>query len=150
MNRVLYIQYTNPGGYPPLQHSSRILADAGWQVLFLGTGALGADSLVFPPHENIRVRRMEFCTAGWRQKLHYFRYALWVIATAILLRPRWVYASDTLCTPVALCLTYFPGLRVIYHEHDSPSDEPASGFTAMIPERTPRTGPPRRPLHSSQ
>jgi MFS family permease len=35
MARVLYIQYTNPAGYPPLQHSSRILASAGWQVLFL-------------------------------------------------------------------------------------------------------------------
>ena len=34
MNRsVLYLQYTSPANYPPLEHSSRILADAGWQVL---------------------------------------------------------------------------------------------------------------------
>lgn len=38
-NRILYIQYTNPAGYPPLEHSSRILAQADWEVLFLGTGA---------------------------------------------------------------------------------------------------------------
>ena len=34
MKRVVYVQYTNPAAYPPLEHSSRILADAGWQVLF--------------------------------------------------------------------------------------------------------------------
>jgi hypothetical protein len=44
MKRVLYIQYTNPAGYPPLEHSSRILADAGWReklhhlLLSLGPG----------------------------------------------------------------------------------------------------------------
>jgi len=26
LKRILYIQYTNPAGYPPLEHSSRILA----------------------------------------------------------------------------------------------------------------------------
>ncbi len=69
MKRILYIQYTNPGGYPPLEHSSKLLADAGWQVLFLGTGASGADSLDFPPHERITVRRMPFEKPGFRQKL---------------------------------------------------------------------------------
>src|ERR1041385_5473127 len=94
--RILYLQYTNPAGYPPLQHSSRILADAGWSVLFLGTGAApplqhssriladagwsvlflgtgaaGSGSLEFPAHQNIEIRRMPFCMAGWRQKLHF-------------------------------------------------------------------------------
>ena len=65
--RILYVQYTNPAGYPPLEHSSRILADAGWSALFLGTGALGANELEFPAYRNITVRRMAFCRAGWRQ-----------------------------------------------------------------------------------
>ena len=33
--RVLYIQYTNPGHYPPLEHSAHLLADAGADVLFV-------------------------------------------------------------------------------------------------------------------
>jgi hypothetical protein len=33
VKRILYVQYTNPVGYPPLEHSSRILADAGLQIL---------------------------------------------------------------------------------------------------------------------
>jgi hypothetical protein len=32
MKRVLYLQYTNPAGYPPLEHSSGILADSGWDA----------------------------------------------------------------------------------------------------------------------
>src|SRR5262249_15965707 len=106
--RILYIQYTNPAGYPPLEHSSRILADAGWKVEFLGTGALGAE-LRFPPHPNITTRQMAFCPAGWRQKLHYFRFALWVLGWALWRRPRWVYASDLLSCPVALVLSFLPG-----------------------------------------
>ena len=49
--RMVYVQYTNPAGYPPLEHSSQILAGAGWKVLFLGTGAAGgADGLRFSAH----------------------------------------------------------------------------------------------------
>src|SRR5438105_14487234 len=76
--RVVYLQYTNPAGYPPLEHSSRILANAGWQVLFLGTGALGSGALRFSPHPAIRVKQLAFCAPGWRQKLHYIGFALWV------------------------------------------------------------------------
>jgi glycosyltransferase involved in cell wall biosynthesis len=123
VKRILYVQYTNPAGYPPLEHSSRILASEGWKVLFLGTGAQGANILEFPPHPNIEVRKMQFCPAGWRQKLHYFGFGLWTIFGVMRWRPKWIYASDPLSCPVALALSFLPGLRVIYHEHDSPTGE---------------------------
>ncbi len=132
MPRILYIQYSNPAGYPPLQHSSRILADEGWQVLFLGTGAHGANDLRFPPHPRITVRQIAFCPAGWRQKLHYLRYALWVLYWTVRWRPRWVYASDPLVCPIARVVSYLPGIRVIYHEHDSPTPIPADGTTLPV------------------
>src|SRR5947209_17234800 len=111
----MYVQYTNPAGYPPLQHSSRILAANGWKVLFLGSGAQGADALKFPPHPNIRVKRLPFCQAGWRQKLHYAKFILWVLLWVVIRRPRWVYASDPLSCPVASLLTFIPGLRILYY-----------------------------------
>lgn len=118
--RILYIQYTNPAGYPPLQHSSRILANNGWEVLFLGTGAQGADALKFPSHPKIRVKQLRFCPGGLRQKLHYTMFGLWTLLWALLWRPRWIYASDPLSCPIAALLSFAPGLRVLYHEHDSP------------------------------
>jgi glycosyltransferase involved in cell wall biosynthesis len=130
--RILYIQYTNPAGYPPLEHSSRILGDAGWQVAFLGTGALGADGLRFPPHPNVRVRRLNFCQPGWRQKLHYFYFCLWVFGWALLARPAWIYVSDALACPAALALRGLPWLRILYHEHDSPGGPPAGVFQRFV------------------
>src|SRR5438477_1167983 len=122
MDRIVFVQYTNPAGYPPLEHSSRILADRGWRVLFLGTGALGAGNLEFPPHVNIEVRRWKFRKPGLGQKLHFLAFNHWVVMTAILLRPKWIYASDPFVCPVGLLLKRL-GFRVLYHEHDSPNPE---------------------------
>ncbi len=131
MNRILYIQYTNPAGYPPLEHSSRILADAGWKVMLLGTRALGAEALSFSPHANICVRYLSFCPAGWRQKLHYLSFCAWVLGWTLFWRPGWIYASDPLACPAALPLSYLPWLRFVYHEHDSPG-EPAGSSQRLV------------------
>ena len=117
--KILYIQYTNPAGYPPLEHSSRILADRSWQVLFLGTGAHGADALEFPTHSNITVRRWKFQQPGLWQKLHFLAFNDWVLITALRWKPKWIYASDPFACPVALLFKSI-GFRVLYHEHDLP------------------------------
>lgn len=125
---IVYIQYANPACYPPLLNSSRILADDDWEVLFLGTGSFGqSDVLSMPPHRNISGRRMRFCKAGWAQKFHYLRFVLWCIVKTLIRRPAWIYASDPLSCPIALILSYIPGFKVIYHEHDSPGDADCSG-----------------------
>jgi glycosyltransferase involved in cell wall biosynthesis len=121
--RIAYIQYTNPAGYPPLEHSSRILAKAGWEVLFLGITALGASGLTFPPHPNVTIRQLPFCQPGLRQKIHYVIYGIWALLWVVRWRPQWLYASDLLACPITLVLSMIPGLRVIYHEHDSPGRE---------------------------
>ena len=46
--RVLYVQFTNPAGYPPLLHSSALVAEHGCEVQFLGI-ALGK-ALTLPPN----------------------------------------------------------------------------------------------------
>jgi len=129
--RVLYVQYTNPGGYPPLEHSSRILADAGWQVLFLGTGALGAGSLRLPPHPGVSLKQISFQQSGWRQKLHYAWFSAWVLAWTLVWRPTWVYASDLLACPPALLISRLLGLKIVYHEHDTPAAGSA-GFIGRV------------------
>jgi glycosyltransferase involved in cell wall biosynthesis len=123
---VLYVQYTNPAEYPPLEHSSRILARAGWDVLFVGTGSRVGFTLRFARHERIVIRLLPFCPAGWRQKLHYALFAAWVLGWTLRWRPTWVYVSDYLACPIAAMLTLLTGVPVIYHEHDSPSAEASS------------------------
>lgn len=130
--RILFLQYTNPAAYPPLEHSSRILANAGWHVLFLGTGAFGADSLSFPYHERIRVKKLPFCPAGWKQKLHYCWFLMWVMLWTLRFRPSWIYVSDHIASPVALVTSYLCGLKIIYHEHDTPLITNGNDQTAIM------------------
>ena len=118
--RILYLQFTNPAGYPPLLHSSRLLATNGWEVLFLGIRAQGTGGLRIPPHPGIQTRQLDLCPAGWRQKAQYLRFAASALWWGMRWRPDWIYASDPLSCPVALLLSRLPGIRVIYHEHDAP------------------------------
>jgi glycosyltransferase involved in cell wall biosynthesis len=117
---VLYVQYTNPGAYPPVDHSAELLAEDGFEVLVLGTRRPD-DPLELRGHPRVRVMTLRAEPAGWRQKLHYVRFAAWALMWAVRWRPQWVYASDPPSCPVALLADQLPGVRVLYHEHDSPA-----------------------------
>jgi len=120
MNKlILYIQYTNPANYPPLLHSSQILANDGWKVVFLGTKSQGDCQFKLDSGLNVRVHLLWFQRPGFFQKIHYILYCLWGLAYALVFRPRWVYASELLASPMA-CFLSVIGYKVIYHEHDSP------------------------------
>jgi glycosyltransferase involved in cell wall biosynthesis len=135
--RILYLQYTNPAAYPPLEHSSAILADAGWDVVFVGTGAFGASALLFEPRRNVKVVTHSFVAPGWRQKAAYLVFVLSVVRLVLEWRPRWVYASDVLSAPIALLLSFWPGIRIVYHEHDAP-DMTGGGWSRMFSHWTRR------------
>lgn len=119
--RVLYIQYTNPGSYPPLEHSARMLAREGWQVEFCGLTTSCEVSLEFAPHPRVQVRRMTYQEPGFKQKLHYLGFILWCLWRVLRWRPHWLYASDALATPAAELIRRLTRCRILYHEHDSPT-----------------------------
>ena len=110
-----------------------MLADRGWEVLFLGSGASGeADAFQFVDHPRIRTERWRYSGPGWRQKAHYAGFCLWTLWRAWRSGARWIYASDPLACPAAWLASYLPGRRVIYHEHDSPSVTDGSPFFRRI------------------
>jgi glycosyltransferase involved in cell wall biosynthesis len=121
--KILYLQYANPAAFPPLEHSSRIFADDGREVLMLGIGLRGTEALRFPSHPKIQIRTLKYCPPGWLQKLHFLWFASWVWLTALRWRPQWVYASDPLSCPAAWMLSFFSRWQLIYHEHDSPNTQ---------------------------
>jgi glycosyltransferase involved in cell wall biosynthesis len=119
--RILYLQYTNPAAYPPLQHSASMLAGQGWDVLFLGIAARGAATLLMPEHPGIRVHRIGAASGGALGTLKYVQFAARSIAAAARFRPHWVYASDALSAPAALAVRDIVNSAVLYHEHDAPT-----------------------------
>jgi glycosyltransferase involved in cell wall biosynthesis len=129
---VVYLQYTDPAVYPPIQHSAGILAEAGWNVVVLGIRVPDVARLEFPKHPRIEVRLTDPAGAGWRQKLHYLRFCGWALAWVIRRRASWVYASDALTSPPGWLATCLPGVHVVYHEHDSPARGPRSGFMRIV------------------
>ena len=118
--KILYLQYTNPTAYPPLENSSGILADEGWSVRFFGIQSHGSGNFKFAEHENIQVLLMNSARRGLRQKWHFIRYMLQSVHHARTWQPDWIYLSDMMTAPLGLLLKGM-GYRVIYHEHDSPT-----------------------------
>ena len=131
MKRLAYVQYSNPAGYPPLEHSSRILANQGWKVLVLGIDIAWMKGFSLPAHPNITVRQLPACAPGWRQKLHYAWFTISAVAQTLAWRAEWAYVSDSLACPAGWLLSLWPGVDVIYHEHDWPADA-SSLFIKMV------------------
>lgn len=119
--RVLYVQYTNPGAYPPLVRGATLLAESGAEVRMLGMRVRDTDPLEVRPSTGIDVRLMNDAPDGWRLKAHYARYGAWVAREAAAWKPDWIYASDLLSTPIALAAAALSRARVVYHEHDAPA-----------------------------
>lgn len=119
--RVMYVQYTNPAGYPPLEHSAIQLASHGWEVRFAGIAGRGAAAMEFPPFPRIQVWRRRWCAPGVMQKIHYLTFTLWCLLKAWRFKPNWVYCSDPLSAVPGLWIHRLTGAKIIYHEHDSPA-----------------------------
>ena len=72
--RVLFIQATEPAGYPPLIHASSLMAEAGWEVTFLSAPIEG-NRLELPRHPRIAVRAIPTRPSHVMGKAAYARYA---------------------------------------------------------------------------
>lgn len=131
--RILYLQFTDPAAYPPIEHSSRLLADRGWEVLILGASTRGESALRLPNHPSIRVKNIRRARGGWSQKLQYMSFFVVTLYWTWWWRPEWIYASDPFACPFVLWVQKFVGVRVVYHEHDSPDlDQPSTWLMRQV------------------
>jgi glycosyltransferase involved in cell wall biosynthesis len=118
--RVLFIQATEPAGYPPLIHASSLMAEAGWDVTFLSAPIEG-NRLELPHHPCIALRAIPIRPSHVMGKAAYARYAAAAARLALRLRPSVVYASDPLGAAPGLLAARLARARLVYHEHDSPN-----------------------------
>jgi glycosyltransferase involved in cell wall biosynthesis len=130
--RILYLQYTNPAGYPPLQHSASMLIEHGWDVMFVGIPVSGAGKLVMPRHDRMRVVEAGRASGGRLGTIKYLSFTLRALQHALTFQPQWIYASDALAAPAALLLRRTLSASVVYHEHDGPAAVPVSVRKARV------------------
>ena len=129
---ALFVQYTNPAGYPPLEHAMGILLAAGWTVHCLGVNALGgAATLALPAHPQLAVELLHRPPPGLRQKLQFVAFCLRALWLTLRQRPLLVYASDPMASPAALAAKALSVPNVVYHEHDAPGRH-ATGFLGFV------------------
>ena len=65
MRKVVYIQFTNPELYPPLEHGSKILVQNGWECHFLGRHSAMTGKIAFA---TLSGRTVE-CMPKWSMRL---------------------------------------------------------------------------------
>jgi glycosyltransferase involved in cell wall biosynthesis len=129
--RILYIQYTNPAAFPPIQHSAAILTEAGWDVLMLGIDVPAVEKLELPTALQSRYRKIGGQSGGALGPLKYAQFTARAVASAFRFRPDWCYASDALTAPAMNALRAAMRTRVVYHEHDTPA-QAASTFQSFV------------------
>jgi glycosyltransferase involved in cell wall biosynthesis len=120
VGRVLFIQATEPGAYPPLIHASSLMAEAGWEVTFLSAPFEG-NQLELSHHPRIAVRTIPRRPSHVMGKAAYACYVAAASLLALNLRPGVVYASDPLGAGPGLLAARLARARLVYHEHDSPN-----------------------------
>jgi glycosyltransferase involved in cell wall biosynthesis len=119
--RVLYVQYTNPANYPPLEHSGLLLSKAGWDIRYFGIQSEGeSNKLKFPEALASRQTLWRHQSPGIVQKLQFAAFTLAALWRAARHRPAWVYCSDLMSCPAAWLIGHLTRCSVLYHEHDSP------------------------------
>ena len=129
--RVLFVQYTNPAGFPPIERAARILKHSGREVRLVGADGIGTDPLAARTLRDLDVRLVSRAGRGIVQKLQYARFLLVCAYHILTWRPDWVYASDTFAAPIGV-VGRIAGVRVIYHEHDAPTDPSPTVFIRLI------------------
>lgn len=128
--RILYVQYGDPAAYPPVEHSSGILAERGWDIVLLGSDAFTNQKLRLPYRPRVRVKNLPaYGLQGVEYALLFFRSLYWTC----IWRPDWLYASDPLVLPLVCVVRKLTGVRVVYHEHDAPNSASArSRFMKVV------------------
>jgi hypothetical protein len=119
MRKVVYIQFTNPELYPPLEHGSKILVQNGWECHFLGRHSAMTGKIAFATLSGRTVECMPKWSMRLPAKLEFMAYAAWAILKVVRMRPDALYLSDALVAPIGVFLHRI-GYRVVYHEHDTP------------------------------
>jgi len=120
MHKVLYVQHANPAAFPPLMHSADLLVEAGFAVKMIGCATLNSEAMRMDAAAKVEVKLFRYIAPGLKQKLQYLCFCLTVWKEAFFWRPDWLYASDLFSCPVTLVVSWVPGIKIIYHEHDHP------------------------------
>ena len=130
--RVLFLQCTNAGVYPPIIHAAHIFAEHGWSVDILSSPDNSVASLLVPPHPALTHHTTRIRPQNAVHALEYLAFLTKAIYLSITLRPDIIYASDPLGSGPGLIAAKLAAATLVYHEHDSPPIGTLPGWLAQL------------------
>jgi glycosyltransferase involved in cell wall biosynthesis len=131
MSKILFIQFSNSGAYPPIQNAVSLCLLDGHDVNVLCVASEGSESLRFPDKIEKITRRLPRSSGRLGLVFLYFRFMALVFWKVFTNRSQWLYASDPMSAPAAYYAKKIFGCRVIYHEHDAPP-APNNRFQSFV------------------
>lgn len=124
---VTFVQYASAASYPPVLAAIAELRRDGWIPRVVGARYAESDAVrgaALDEVPSVHTRVTDRVATSW---LRWLALALFDLARR---RPRLVYVSDAMATPVALVADALLRLPVVYHEHDSPAQ--ASSLVSRV------------------
>lgn len=117
--KILYLQFADPGHYPPVMHSARVFVRNGWDVFFLGIYPFDGIPFDLNIGQKTYVKRLKAGSSRISIKIQYLRFLIWSVILTLRFKPDWIYASDHFSAPAVQVIRLLFNVRTIYHEHDS-------------------------------
>lgn len=130
--KILYLQFTNPALYPPVQHSSYILKRNNWSIRSLGIKSSNLANFEGSSSQNISYLNAVSKHKNDSMKLLYFRYFFWCLWNLVSWRPLVVYVSDYYAAPMGYFAATLFRKKTIYHEHDYPALNKPTFFQKLL------------------
>lgn len=119
-DKVLFLQLTDPAGYPPIMHAANILAESDFEAILFSSPTKEWAMKVYSK-KYVRIIGAKTRSDHFVKPSQYLKYCLKAIFLAVRERPKFIYASDSLGALPSLLSAWASGAKIIYHEHDSPS-----------------------------
>lgn len=120
--KILFVQFTDPAYYPPLQHVARIFNEKGWTQMFLAYRLDPSSKIQF----DLDFEAKFFWVNNRNSRSLIYGLYVWFSLKALYLiitrKVDWVYGSDHWSLPVLYFSKKFLNKNIVYHEHDSPGE----------------------------
>lgn len=124
--KILYVQLLEPGAYPPIMNSAKLFVENNWRVKLI-SAPIRNKSLRIDSNNNFSEHRLFPRNSHVITKAYLFYYLVRTLLINFKFRATYIYLSDPISSVPGFFLKLFFRVKLVYHEHDTPSNYSGSG-----------------------
>ncbi len=128
---VLYLQYNNPGAYPPIIHSSQLLRSEGYRISMIGVVFASTADISVPRQCYDDIKLLKAPSNRVFNKLFFAWFCIRTVVYSMRVNPDVLYISDHPACMAGYILSKIFRVKMVYHEHDTPIPS-RGGFDRVV------------------